>query len=143
MLILFPMRIRQDANPQEWKQAQIVYADIVRHSTKSSEFYVMHDEDGKAWSMPDEDTFDLERFRDEVQPGDELTIRYDIWLSMRSVRSIEGYLDYEVAAQRSRESARTDNYIYAAVLSVGVILMGYLVWQISKRHRLFPKRGKV
>lgn len=142
MLILFPMQIWQDANPQEWEQAQIVYADHARHSKRNGSVYVMYDADGRQWHVPSQDAFDPEGFFAEVQPGDELTIRYCTWLSGNIVQSIEGYLDYEVAAQRSRETARTDNYIYAAVLLAGVILMGYIVRQLNKIYRFFPGKGR-
>lgn len=143
MLILFPMQIWQNANPQEWEQAQIVYADHVRHSTRSGSVYVMYDADGRQWSMPDRDAFDAEGFFTEVQPGDELTIHYCTWLSGNIVESIEGYHDYEVAAERSRQMAKSENRAYAFVLAVSLILVGYLVWQLNKIYRFFPRKGSV
>lgn len=142
MVILFPARIWMHANPQEWEQAQIVYADHVRHSTRSGSMYVMYDADGRQWSMPDRDAFDAEGFFSEAQTGDELTIRYYTWISGNIVQSIEGYHDYEVAAQQSRQMAKSENWAYAFVLAVSLTLAGYTLCQVNKVHPFFPRKGR-
>lgn len=141
MVILFPARIWNHANPQEWEQAQIVYADHVCHSTRSGSVYVMHDAEGRPWHMPDREAFDPEGLFVEVQPGDELAIRYYTWLSGNIVQSIEGYRDYEVAAEHSRLMAKSENWAYAFVLAVSLMLVGYFVRQLNKIYRFFPGKG--
>lgn len=142
IIFMSPLRIWREANPQGWEQTRIIYADHVRRSAKSSDIYVMHDTDGRPWRMPDEDAFDLEQFASEVQPGDELTIHYYRTNSMYMVKSIEGYFDYEDAAQRSLIIAKTDSYVFAAALAVSGMLVWYIVYQLNKIHHFLPRRRK-
>ena len=92
--------------------------------------------------MPDADAFDFEQFAAKIQPGDELTIHYYRSNAMYMVKSIEGYFDYEDAAQRSLKIAKTESYVFTAVLVLSGILVWYIVYQLDKVKHFLPRRRK-
>lgn len=137
IVLLLPERIGDLNHPEDWEQASVIYERHVYRTGKGTSWYNLVDSSGQVWRMPT--NVDMDRFEGEVQPGRSLHIRFTTWTGGRQIRSMEGFLDQQTAADLARDQAREETGLFVCALAVCLALAVFILFQLNKVHRFFRK----